>query len=65
MCIRDSIGLNLGSHSALDAWQGQRDYDLRSVIYVTPQRARIYLQNPMVGKPDETIEDLPIWSKGT
>ncbi|MFQ6081470.1 MAG: DUF1297 domain-containing protein [Candidatus Bathyarchaeia archaeon] len=56
---REPIGLNLGSHSALDAWQGQRDYDLRSIIYVTPQRARIYLQNPMVGKPDETIEDLP------
>jgi len=56
---RDPIGLNLGSHSALDAWQGQRDYGLRSIIYVTPQRARIYLQNPMVGKPDETIEDLP------
>ena len=53
------IGLNLGSHSALDAWQGQRDYGLRSIIYVTPQRARIYLQNPMVGRPDEEVEDLP------
>jgi len=56
---REPIGLNLGSHSALDAWQGQRNYDLRSIIYVTPQRARIYLQNPMVGKPEEVIEDLP------
>ena len=56
---QEPIGLNLGSHSALDAWQGQRNYDLRTIIYVTPQRARIYLQNPMVGKPNETIEDLP------
>jgi 5-formaminoimidazole-4-carboxamide-1-(beta)-D-ribofuranosyl 5'-monophosphate synthetase len=52
------IGLNLGSHSALDAWMGQRDHGLRTIIYTTPQRARIYLQNPMAGEPDETIEDL-------
>jgi len=56
---REPIGLNLGSHSALDAWVGQRDYGFRSIIYTTPQRARIYLQNPMVGKPDEVIEELP------
>jgi 5-formaminoimidazole-4-carboxamide-1-(beta)-D-ribofuranosyl 5'-monophosphate synthetase len=56
---REPIGLNLGSHSALDAWQGQRDQGLRSIIYTTPSRARIYLQNPMVGKPDEAVEDLP------
>ncbi|MEM2995624.1 MAG: DUF1297 domain-containing protein [Candidatus Bathyarchaeia archaeon] len=56
---KEPIGLNLGSHSALDAWQGQRNYALRSIIYTTPGRARIYLQNPMVGKPDETVEDLP------
>jgi len=56
---KEPICLNLGSHSALDAWQGQRDYGLRSIIYTTPQRARIYLQNPMVGKPSEEIEDLP------
>ena len=55
----EHIGLNLGSHSALDAWQGQRNYGLRSIIYTTPGRARIYLQNPMVGKPEETVEDLP------
>jgi len=52
------IGLNLGSHSALDAWMGQRDHGLRTMIYTTPQRARIYLQNPMVGEPDEVVEDL-------
>ena len=56
---KEPIGLNLGSHSALDAWQGQRNYGIRSIIYTTPGRARIYLQNPMVGKPDETVEDLP------
>ena len=56
---KEPIGLNLGSHSALDAWQGQRSYGLRSIIYVTKQRARIYLQNPMVGDPGEKVEDLP------
>ena len=48
---KEPIGLNLGSHSALDAWQGQRNYGLRSIIYTTHARARIYLQNPMVGEP--------------
>jgi 5-formaminoimidazole-4-carboxamide-1-(beta)-D-ribofuranosyl 5'-monophosphate synthetase len=56
---KEPVGLNLGSHSALDAWQGQRNYGLRSLIYTTPSRARIYLQNPMVGRQEETIEDLP------
>ncbi|MCW4026830.1 MAG: hypothetical protein NWE76_05055, partial [Candidatus Bathyarchaeota archaeon] len=55
----EPVGLNLGSHSALDAWQGQRNYGIRSVIYVTRQRARIYLQNPMVGDPGEDSADLP------
>jgi 5-formaminoimidazole-4-carboxamide-1-(beta)-D-ribofuranosyl 5'-monophosphate synthetase len=56
---KEPIGLNLGSHSALDAWQGQRNYGIRSIIYTTYARARIYLQNPMVGEPDQPIEDLP------
>ncbi len=56
---KEPIGLNLGSHSALDAWQGQRNYGLRSIIYTTPSRARIYLQNPMVGGAEEAVEDLP------
>jgi 5-formaminoimidazole-4-carboxamide-1-(beta)-D-ribofuranosyl 5'-monophosphate synthetase len=56
---KEPVGLNLGSHSALDAWQGQRNYGIRSIIYTTPGRARIYLQNPMVGKQDEVVEDLP------
>ncbi len=56
---KEPISLNLGSHSALDAWQGQRTYGLRSIIYVTKQRARIYLQNPMVGEPGEKVEDIP------
>ena len=56
---REPIGLNLGSHSALDAWQGQRNYGLRSIVYTTPPRARIYLQNAMVGEPNKVVEDLP------
>jgi len=56
---KEPIGLNLGSHSALDAWQGQRNYGLRSITYTTPARARIYLQNPMVGEPGKALEDLP------
>jgi len=56
---KEPVCLNLGSHSALDAWQGQRNYGLRSIIYVPKGRARIYLQNPMVGKPGEYVEDLP------
>jgi 5-formaminoimidazole-4-carboxamide-1-(beta)-D-ribofuranosyl 5'-monophosphate synthetase len=57
--FKEPVGLNLGSHSALDAWQGQRNYGLRSIIYTTPARARIYLQNPMVGEPSKAIEELP------
>jgi 5-formaminoimidazole-4-carboxamide-1-(beta)-D-ribofuranosyl 5'-monophosphate synthetase len=60
---QEPVGLNLGSHSALDAWQGQRNYGIRSIIYTTPGRARIYLQNPMVGRPEEPVEDLPILVK--
>jgi len=60
---QEPIGLNLGSHSALDAWQGQRNYGIRSIIYTTPGRARIYLQNPMVGKIDEPVDDLPVLVK--
>ncbi len=57
--FKEPTGLNLGSHSALDAWQGQRNYGLRSIIYTTSARARIYLQNPMVGKPGSAVEELP------
>jgi 5-formaminoimidazole-4-carboxamide-1-(beta)-D-ribofuranosyl 5'-monophosphate synthetase len=56
---QEPIGLNLGSHSALDAWHGQRTHGFRSIIYVTPQRARIYLHNTMVGEANETFDDLP------
>ena len=51
--------LILGSHSALDAAAGARDYGLKSIIFTTPQRAIIYLQNPTVGDPKDVIEDLP------
>jgi len=60
---KEPVGLNLGSHSALDAWQGQRNHGIRSVIYTTKQRARIYLQNPMVGSPGEDVVDLPLLTK--
>jgi len=56
---KDPALLILGSHSALDAWQGARNYGLRAVIYTTRDRARIYLQNAMAGAPGEYIEDLP------
>ena len=56
---REPIELIIGSHSALDARYGARNYGLRSVIYTTEKRARIYLQNPIVGEPGEEVEDLP------
>lgn len=57
--FRDPKLLILGSHSALDAGAGARNYGFKSITYTTPQRAIIYLQNPTVGKPREDIEDLP------
>ncbi len=60
---REPVELIIGSHSALDARSGARNYGLRSVIYTTEKRARIYLQNPIVGSPGETIEDLPAFVK--
>ncbi|RLE53692.1 MAG: hypothetical protein DRJ26_03025 [Candidatus Methanomethylicota archaeon] len=56
---RDPCLLIIGSHSALDAWSGARDYGLRTIIYTTKERAIIYLQNAIAGKPNEQIEDLP------
>ncbi len=57
------IGVVLGSHSALDATAGLRDYGIKSVVYTTRQRAEIYLREPRVGRPDERIEDLPAIAK--
>ncbi|MCP8304207.1 MAG: DUF1297 domain-containing protein [archaeon] len=56
---KEPIALILGSHSALDAASGARDYGLKRIIYTTKKRAIIYLQNPIVGKVEEEIEDLP------
>jgi len=56
---REPITLILGSHSALDARYGSRNYGLRSIIYTTKARAIIYLQNIIAGRADEEIEDLP------
>jgi len=55
--------LCLGSHSALDATAGARNFGLKSITYTTPQRAIIYLQNPTVGEPDEFVDDLPTYVK--
>jgi 5-formaminoimidazole-4-carboxamide-1-(beta)-D-ribofuranosyl 5'-monophosphate synthetase len=55
----EPIGVVLGSHSALDATAGLRDFGIKSIVYTTKQRAEIYLREPRVGKPGETIEDLP------
>lgn len=57
---REPITLILGSHSALDARYGSRNYGLRSIIYTTKARAIIYLQNIIAGRADEEIEDLPL-----
>ncbi len=56
---REPVELILGSHSALDARSGARNYGLRSIIYTTRGRAIIYLQNIIVGKPREELEDIP------
>lgn len=55
---KEPILLNLGSHSALDAAAGARNYNLRRIIYTTPERANIYIQNPIVGD-NKPIKDLP------
>jgi len=53
------IGVALGSHSALDALAGFRNYGFKGLVYTTPQRAEIYLREQRVGNPDEYIFDLP------
>ena len=56
---RDPIGVVLGSHSALDAWAGLRDYGIRTILYTTKHRAEIYFREPLVGRPHEDVSDLP------
>ena len=56
---KNPIGVVLGSHSALDAMAGLRDYGIKGLIYTTRGRAEIYLREPRVGKPEEVVEDLP------
>ncbi len=55
---KQPVLLILGSHSALDAAAGARNHQLRRIIYTTPERANIYIQNPIVGS-DKPIRDLP------
>jgi len=56
---KNPVLLIFGSHSAIDAWYGARNYGFKSVIYTTKSRSIIYMQNPIVGLPNEDIEDLP------
>jgi len=56
---KEPITLIFGSHSALDARAGARNYGLRSVLYTTYARAPIYLQNIIAGEVGECIESLP------
>jgi len=60
---KEPIVLILGSHSALDAASGARNYGLRRIIYTTKGRAIIYLQNPILGKAGEEIENLPKYAR--
>ena len=60
---KEPICLILGSHSALDKIQAARNFGLRRIVYTTPARAIIYLSNPIVGKENENIEDLPTLTK--
>ena len=56
---KNPVGVVLGSHSALDAMGGLRNFGFKGLIYTTKQRAEIYLREPRIGKPEEIIEDLP------
>jgi len=56
---KEPVTLILGSHSALDARGGARNYGLRSILYTTYARAPIYLQNIVGGEPNMEVRDLP------
>ena len=56
---KDPIGLVLGSHSALDALAGLRNYGMKGLVYVTKERSSIYLREPRVGEPNKAIDSLP------
>jgi len=58
---RRPIGVVLGSHSALDGMAGLRDYGIKGLVFTTKERAEIYLREPRVGRPHETLDDLPAY----
>jgi 5-formaminoimidazole-4-carboxamide-1-(beta)-D-ribofuranosyl 5'-monophosphate synthetase len=60
---KDPIGVVLGSHSALDALAGLRNYGMKGLVYVTKERASIYLREPRVGEPNKAIDSLPAKTK--
>lgn len=57
--FRQPVGVLTGSHSALDAMAGLRNYGIKSLVYSTRARAAIYLREHRVGNPNEVVEDLP------
>lgn len=56
---KDPIGLVIGSHSALDAMAGLRDFGIRGIIYTTKERSGIYLREFRVGRAGKEILNLP------
>jgi 5-formaminoimidazole-4-carboxamide-1-(beta)-D-ribofuranosyl 5'-monophosphate synthetase len=56
---KNPIGVVIGSHSALDALNGLRNYGIKGLVYVTHERAEIYFREPRVGRPNERIISLP------
>jgi len=56
---RQPVGVVTGSHSALDAMAGLRNYGIKGLVYSTRARAAIYLREPRIGDPNEVVEDLP------
>ncbi|WP_455276853.1 DUF1297 domain-containing protein [[Eubacterium] cellulosolvens] len=60
---KDPIGVVLGSHSALDALAGLRNFGVKGLVYVTKERASIYLREPRVGEPNKAIDSLPSKTK--
>jgi 5-formaminoimidazole-4-carboxamide-1-(beta)-D-ribofuranosyl 5'-monophosphate synthetase len=58
---KEPIGVILGSHSALDALAGLRNYGIKGLVYTTKHRAEIYLREHRVGRAGEIVNDLPVF----
>ncbi len=55
----EPVSLILGSHSALDAASGSRNFGFKRIIYTTRERACIYLQNPITGVEFKKNMEIP------